>query len=157
MEQQSGSVGTHRKTYHYKLKPTPEQERALETVLTRCRMLYNCALEQRKTWWERGQGRSAAYYPQKAELPDLRAACPELAAVNAQVLQVVLQVECTYQAFFRRVANGEPAGYPRFEGWGATTPSPIPSSGAMAVPSWTTASWCSPRLDGWPCAGVAPS
>ena len=38
-----------RKTYKYRLNPTPEQERALETVLLRCRTLYNVALEQRKT------------------------------------------------------------------------------------------------------------
>ena len=48
MEQQSG-----RKTYKYKLSPTPDQERALETVLWRCRTLYNVALEARKTAWER--------------------------------------------------------------------------------------------------------
>jgi hypothetical protein len=48
MEQQSLRTG--RKTYQYKLMPTPEQERALETVLLRCRTLYNCAVEQRRTW-----------------------------------------------------------------------------------------------------------
>jgi hypothetical protein len=40
---------TVRKTYKYNLMPTPEQERALETVLWRCRDLYNTALEQRRT------------------------------------------------------------------------------------------------------------
>jgi putative transposase len=75
------------------------------------------ALEQRKTWWERGQGTSATYYRQKAELPDLKAACPAYAEINAQVLQdVVLRVERTYQAFFRRVKNGEQPGYPRLQG-----------------------------------------
>ncbi len=42
-----------RKSYKYKLKPTPEQERALALVLWRCRTLYNTALEQRITAWER--------------------------------------------------------------------------------------------------------
>ena len=45
MEQQ-----TVRKTYKYKLNPTPAQEQALETALLRCRTLYNIALEQRRTW-----------------------------------------------------------------------------------------------------------
>jgi hypothetical protein len=36
---------TVRKTFKYKLQPTPEQEQTLETVLWRCRMLYNVALE----------------------------------------------------------------------------------------------------------------
>src|SRR5262245_35779699 len=107
------------KTYKYALKPTPQQERALETILSRCRTLYNCALEQRKTWWERGQGISARSYQQKAELPDLKAACPDYAEVNAQVLQgVLLRVERAYQAFFHRVQAGQTPGYPRFQGRG---------------------------------------
>jgi putative transposase len=112
MEQQSV-----RKTYTYKLLPTPAQERALETVLSRCRTLYNVALEQRRIWWGRGQGKSATYYQQKAELPDLKVAYPDYAEVNAQVLQdVILRVERAFQAFFRRVAAGETPGYPRFQG-----------------------------------------
>ena len=42
-----------RKTYQYKLKPTPVQERELERVLWACRTLYNVALEQRITAWQR--------------------------------------------------------------------------------------------------------
>jgi putative transposase len=38
-----------RKTYKYRLYPTSEQEQALDTVLWRCRTLYNVALEERKT------------------------------------------------------------------------------------------------------------
>jgi putative transposase len=83
MEQQSGV----RKTYKSKLTPTPVQAQALETVLARCRSLYNVALEQRKTWWERGQDKSATYYQQAMELPDLKLVCPTYAEVNAQVLQ----------------------------------------------------------------------
>jgi putative transposase len=116
MEQQSI-----RKTFKYRLNPTPEQARALEVVLSRCRTLYNVALEQRKTWWERGQGIGASYYQQyyqqKAALPDLKQACPDYAEVNAQVLQdVILRVERIFQAFFRRLKHGEQAGYPRFQG-----------------------------------------
>jgi hypothetical protein len=44
---------TVRKTYKEKLRSTPEQEQALDVVLWRCRTLYNVALEQRKTAWER--------------------------------------------------------------------------------------------------------
>ncbi|MGH2516074.1 MAG: RNA-guided endonuclease InsQ/TnpB family protein [Ktedonobacterales bacterium] len=106
-----------RKTFQYRLNPTPEQARVLETVLYRCRTLYNVALEQRKTWWQRGQGIGASYYQQKAGLPDLKDACPEYAEVNAQVLQdVILRVERAFQAFFRRLKNGETPGYPRFQG-----------------------------------------
>jgi putative transposase len=112
-------TSTIRKTFKYKLRPTPAQAQALEAVLWRCRVLYNCALEQRRTWWGRGQGKRASDYQQKAELPDLKAAFPDYAEVNAQVLQdVLLRVERAYQAFFRRVQAGESPGYPRFQGRG---------------------------------------
>ena len=80
-----------RKTFKYRLAPTVAQAQALEVVLSRCRMLYNTALEQRKAWWQGGQGRSATYYQQAMELPDLKTACPEYAEINAQVLQDVLR------------------------------------------------------------------
>jgi putative transposase len=106
-----------RKTFKYRLEPASAQERTLEVVLWRCRTLYNVALEQRRTWWARGQGVGATYYQQKRELPDLKATCPEYASIHAHILQdVILRVERTYQAFFRRVKNGETPGYPRFQG-----------------------------------------
>jgi putative transposase len=112
MEQQ-----TVRKAYKHKLTPTPAQAHALESVLSRCRMLYHVALEQRKIWWQRGQGRGATYYQQAMELPDLETACPEYVEINAQALQDVLRrLEKTFSAFFRRVQGGETPGYPRFQG-----------------------------------------
>jgi transposase len=102
------------KTYKYRLYPTPEPERLLDTILWRCRALYNVALEARKTAWER-RGVSLNYYHQANELPDLKAACPEYGEVHSQVLQDVLRrLEKTYQNFFRRVQRGEKAGFPRF-------------------------------------------
>ncbi|HEV2460882.1 MAG TPA: helix-turn-helix domain-containing protein [Ktedonobacterales bacterium] len=41
------------KTFKYKLQPTAEQEQELERVVLICRRLYNTALEQRITAWER--------------------------------------------------------------------------------------------------------
>ena len=92
-----------RKTYQYRLIPTPEQAGVLETVLWHCRTLYTVAREQRRTWWGRGQGKSATYYQHATEPPEPKAACPQFAAVHAQVVQDVLRrVDTTYQAFFRR-------------------------------------------------------
>ena len=125
----------------------------LDTVLWRCRTLYNVALQQRKLWWERGQGIGASYYQQKAELPDLKAACPEFGAIHAHVLQdVMLRLDRAFQAFFRRVKAGETPGYPRFQGRGATTASPSPSM-AMAL-SWMGASQ---SLQDWAYSHPAPS
>jgi putative transposase len=105
-----------RKTYKEKLRPTPAQEQALDEVLWRCRTLYNIALEQRIAAWRRCQV-SVTRYQQEAELKDIRAAFPEYAALHSHVLQDVLaRLDKAYQAFFRRVANGEQPGFPRFQG-----------------------------------------
>ncbi|HEX8036600.1 MAG TPA: transposase [Ktedonobacterales bacterium] len=105
-----------RKTYKEKLKPTLQQERQLEAVLWRCRTLYNAALEQRIFLWKQ-RGVSISRYEQEAELKALRADLPEYAAIHSHVLQDVLaRLDKTYQAFFRRLANGEKPGFPRFHG-----------------------------------------
>ncbi len=104
------------KTYKERLRPTPAQERALDEVLWRCRDLYNAALEQRITAWQR-RNLSLSRYEQEAELKDIRAAFPEYAAIHSHILQDVLaRLDKTYQAFFRRVRRGERAGFPRFKG-----------------------------------------
>ncbi len=110
MEQQSV-----RKTYKYKLIPTPTQERELGRVLDLCRWLYNTALEQRITAYQR-RHLSLSRYQQEAELKDIRAAFPEYAAIHSHVLQDALaRLDKTYQAFFRRVTAGEKAGFPRYQ------------------------------------------
>jgi putative transposase len=111
MEQQSL-----RKTFKEKLRPTPAQDRALDEVIWRCRVLYNTALEQRKTAWERCHV-SVSRYDQEAELKDIRAEFSEYEAIHSHVLQDVLaRLERTYQDFFRRIREGEKPGYPRFKG-----------------------------------------
>jgi putative transposase len=88
-------------------------------TLSRCRALDKVALEQRRTWRGRGQGKGATYYQQAMELPDLKAARPAYAEVHARVLQGVLRrVEQSAQAFFRRVQHAKTPGYPRFQGQG---------------------------------------
>jgi putative transposase len=107
---------TCRKTYQEKLRPTPWQERALDEVMWRCRELYNAALEQRITAYQRRHA-SVSRYEQEAELNDLRAEFPEYAAIHSHLLQdVLIRLHRTYQAFFRRLQRGEKAGCPRFKG-----------------------------------------
>lgn len=107
-----------RKTYKYKLKPTPAQERMLDNILWRCRRLYNTALEQRQFVYAQ-RGATLNRYEQEAELKDLRAAFPEYAAIHSHVLQDVLaRLDKAFQAFFRRIREGQMPGYPRFQGTG---------------------------------------
>jgi putative transposase len=108
-----------RKTFKYKLKPTAEQERELECVLMLCRKLYNTALEQRKTAYERCGVTLSRYGPsgQEAELKDIRTEMSEYAGIHSHVLQDVLaRLDKAFQAFFRRVREGQTPGYPRFHG-----------------------------------------
>ena len=107
---------TGHKTFKYKLHPTPEQAAQLAAVLRLCRELYNAALQERKEAWQRCRV-SVNYYQQKAQLPDIRTYREDCAALHSQVLQdVVLRMDRAFKAFFRRVANGEKPGYPRFKG-----------------------------------------
>jgi putative transposase len=86
MVQPTGSI---RKTYKYRLMPTPVQEKVLEEVLWRCRELYNAGLEERKTAWEKC-GVSVTFAMQSAQLPDIKEVRPEYCDINAHVLQDVL-------------------------------------------------------------------
>jgi putative transposase len=117
----------------YKLQPTPEQARALERVVWRCRTLYNAALDERKTAWERCHV-TLTYSQQAGELPDLKRACPEFAEVHSQVLQdVLMRLDRAFQAFFRRLQAGEEPGYPRFKGQGRYHSFTYPQYGNGAV------------------------
>ena len=60
---------------------------------------------------------SVTRFQQEAELKHIRAAFPEYAAIHSHVLQDVLaRLDKAYQGFFRRLANGEKPGFPRFQG-----------------------------------------
>jgi putative transposase len=111
MDQQSA-----RKTFKYKLMPTSEQQRTLETVVWRCRELYNAGLQERTAAWEQCRV-SVTFAMQSAQLPGIKDVRPEYHNISAQVLQDVLhRLDKAFQAFFRRVQAGEQPGYPRFQG-----------------------------------------
>ena len=110
-----------RKTYKYKLKPTPEQERQFEEVLWQCRRLYNTALEQRITLWKQ-RGISRTRYEQEAELKDLRAALPDYAAIHSHVLArcagPARQDLSSLLPANTESRAGQTPGFPRFQGRG---------------------------------------
>jgi transposase len=91
---------TVRKTYKYKLSPTPTQERELGRGLGLCRSLDNTALEQRITAYLRRHV-VVLQYQQEAELRANRAESPEYAAIHRHALQdALVRLDKTYQAFF---------------------------------------------------------
>lgn len=104
-----------RKSFKYRLYPTPKQVLVLEEQLRSCGNVYNAALEERIYAYQ-ARKKSISVYDQMAELPELKVAFPELKLVNSQVLQNVLKrLDRAYQAFFRRVKSGEAPGFPRFK------------------------------------------
>src|SRR6266705_5748679 len=104
-----------RKTYLFRIYPTHKQRNVLEEWLGLCCEVYNATLDERKSAY-RMVGVSLSYEHQSAELPGCKEVRPELAEVPSQVLQdVVNRVDLAFDAFFRRLEDGAPPGYPRFK------------------------------------------
>ena len=105
------------RTFKYRLYTNKSQQAALDYILWQQRILYNAALEQRKTVYE-ATGKGVSYADQWAHFRDERRANPDtFGLVNATSLQQLLRrVDKAYKAFFRRLKAGETPGYPRFKG-----------------------------------------
>lgn len=111
----------------FKMYPNPAQKKLLSDVLGVHQRLYNKALEQKKSLYEKEQV-NISWYEQSAYLTKWRAEDKTLAAVNAQSEQVTLKrLHLAFAAFFRRLKAGEKPGFPRFKsyarypGWGYAT------------------------------------
>jgi putative transposase len=103
-----------RKTFKYRLNPTPAQRTALESILNGCRWVYNKTLETRKVAWEERQESVSRYNTNKL-LTAWRAQHDFLANGHAQAMQdAQKRVDLAFRAFFRRVKSGHKPGYPRF-------------------------------------------
>jgi putative transposase len=122
------------KAYTYRIYANQQTTKKLRWVLDRCRELYNAGLQERRDAYEIGVRRhpnyyddearkqltrehAVGYYEQKRELVAIKEERPEYQEIASHVLQdVILRLKKAYDDFFRRVKNGEQAGYPRFQG-----------------------------------------
>lgn len=105
------------KTYKYRLYPTKKQITKLYDTLNACRVLYNCALEQRKIAYKQFRV-SLHRLDQQAELLEIKEYFPEYKQIYSQVLQEVIQrIDRSFLNFFRRIRTGDTPGYPRFKGY----------------------------------------
>lgn len=111
----------------YRMYPSALQKILLADMLGIHQSLYNKALEQRIIAYKEEQT-SLSFYDQCRYLTEWRKLDPKLESVNAQSAQVTLKrLHLAFQAFFRRVKNGETPGFPRFKaynrysGWGYKT------------------------------------
>jgi len=122
------------RAWSYKLYPTPAQAAALEAQLELHRLLYNAALEARKGAFDRVRWRYRygtpaqraalrpllpTYASQNRELTLIRRDLPEYRALSSSAEQRTLRrLDKAFAAFFRRVAQGQTPGYPRFKARG---------------------------------------
>ena len=124
----------------YRIYPTSAQETSLLQTLEVCREVYNSMLHWRKFDYE-CFGKSPSKYDQLNAIPAWKQDHPELKEVHSQVLQdVVKRVDLAFQAFFRRVKNGEEPGYPRFKGKGTYDSITFPQSGYSVDGNYITLS-----------------
>jgi putative transposase len=129
-----------RKAFKYRLYPNQTTRKQLSFVLARCRELYNAALSERKDAYQLHQRtmvqvhpetgtavaatmaanlrvRKVNYYEQKRDLVEIKQMREEYQQIASHVLQdVLLRLSRAFDAFFRRVTNGETPGFPRFQG-----------------------------------------
>ena len=104
------------KSFKYRLYPTEAQSKKIDNSFDLCRFLYNCALEERISYYKHF-GKGLSYAQQAAFLSEIKELFPEYAVeIHSQVLQDVLKrLDKAFKNFFRRVKNGEIPGFPRFK------------------------------------------
>lgn len=94
----------------FRLYPTPTQERQLYEWKKMHQHLYNAAIANRKTQYERFS-RSVGYLEQQNCLPAFKEVWPEYKLLGAHALQATLKrVDVAYQRFFKKLG-----GYPKFK------------------------------------------
>src|SRR5215471_18346637 len=124
------------KTFHYRIYLTKKQQTTLTSWLALLCETYNAALQERRDAYLLKVKQHPNYYDeeqhkqlttqhalnfshQSAELPACRGVREDLAEVPSQVLQdVVKRVDLAFEGFFRRLAEGQKPGYPRFKSRG---------------------------------------
>jgi putative transposase len=105
-----------RSAYKFRLYPTKKQIGTLEWTLRRCKELYNAALQERRDAYQLC-GVSVSYRMQADQLPAVKQLREEYQDIHSQIQQDVLRrLDKAFDAFFRRVENGQAPGYPRFKG-----------------------------------------
>ena len=108
-----------RRSFKFLLRPTSKQTAALLQCLQDHRVLYNAALEHRRTAFARA-GVSVRYGDQSGELTAIRAddAGGQGRWSFSSQQATLRRLDKAFVAFFRRVREGRTPGFPRFKGRG---------------------------------------
>lgn len=99
------------RSYKYRAYPTEAQRAEIDRALFANRHLYNCAIEERATYYSRYK-KALSYYDQAAQLPALKKEFPAIFKnIYSQTFQQSLQrLDESFKKFLK-----EKAGYPRFK------------------------------------------
>jgi putative transposase len=102
------------RTYTTQLKVTRKQDENLHRLLAQLCELYNMALQQKRDIWK-SHRICISRYEQQKQLTELRGAIEEYAEFPATIQRDPLRrLDRAFNAFFRRMKNGDKAGFPRF-------------------------------------------
>ena len=118
-------------TFKYRLYPNDSQIKSLEKTFDLCRNLYNCALQERISFYK-SFGKSRSYNQQANLLPSLKKTegLEEYNEIYSQVLQSTLKrVDCSYKFFFKTKS-----GFPRFKNKDRFRSILYPQSGFSVTP-----------------------
>lgn len=97
-------------SYKYRLFPNREQRQTLDCILEIHRGLYNDALTERRLAWRMNR-KSLSYVDQANQLKAIREFDEDAAFVNyTSVQQTLRRLDKAFDAFFRRIKNGEKPG-----------------------------------------------
>ncbi|MCG2717637.1 MAG: helix-turn-helix domain-containing protein, partial [Nanoarchaeota archaeon] len=104
-------------TQQIKIKPTKEQEKVLWNLSEKCRLLYNFALQERKTSFKKDR-KYIPYLKQQNKLPEIKKQFPKYNWVYSKVLQYTLRIlDADYKSFFALWKKGNrKARLPKFKG-----------------------------------------
>ncbi|WP_327730781.1 transposase [Streptomyces sp. NBC_00487] len=108
------------RAYEFLLRRTARQTAALGDMLRDHCSLYNGALQERRDAYRHSSKTTVRYGDRSAQLKDIRAFDAERQGRWSSSSQqaTLRRLDKAFQAFFRRVRNGETPGYPRFKGVG---------------------------------------
>ena len=103
-------------TFQFRAYTSKVGYQRLHQVLAQQCVLYNAALEHRRTAWKMARVR-ISHQDQRGELTALRQDDPDMRAVSRRIQSgTLLRLERAFQAFFRRQAASQNPGYPRYKG-----------------------------------------
>lgn len=105
-----------RLSYKYKTKCNDTTAKKANHCIELARILYNAMIEERNIAY-RMAGKTLSGYDQKKEIPEIKDMFEDYKLYPSNIFQdVALNLQKTYNNFFRKIKAGERTSYPKFKG-----------------------------------------